>query len=251
MEKGYKAVSKQGQRVLAALRKMIASGELAPGERVAEIPISKRLGVSRMPIRLAVRALAEEGLLAPAGKRGFMVRKVTAKEVADAIEVRGALEGLAARLLAENGVSETVLIALDDCLKIGDGLFDKGAIVMDDMEIFHDMNVTFHRVILDGCGNKAIATALARNDSLPFASVSSIAVDRTAMDKEFLRFRLAHMQHHMAVDAIRNGQGARAESIMSEHANAATRYADLFDDGAGGKSDMLIENFKVIDGARA
>ena len=78
-------------------------------------------------------------------------------------------------------------------------------------------------------GNPAIAVALARNDHLPFASVSALAVDRDNLEQEFRRFNFAHMQHHAVVDALVNGQGARAEAIMREHANATLRYADYFD----------------------
>jgi GntR family transcriptional regulator of vanillate catabolism len=70
--------------------------------------------------------------------------------------------------------------------------------------------------------------ALARNDHLPFASVSALAIDLNDMAREYRRFNFAHMQHHAVFDALINGQGARAEAIMREHANATLRYADLF-----------------------
>ncbi|MCS7556038.1 GntR family transcriptional regulator [Pseudomonas aeruginosa] len=170
-------MSKPGQRVLAELRKLIASGELAAGERIVEIPTAERLQVSRMPVRIALRTLEQEGLLCKTG-RGYRVRAVTREDIAGAVEVRGVLEGLAARQAAERGLS---------------------------------------------------AVALARNDHLPFASVSALAVDRDNLEQEFRRFNFAHMQHHAVVDALVNGQGARAEAIMREHANATLRYADYFD----------------------
>jgi GntR family transcriptional regulator of vanillate catabolism len=63
---------------------------------------------------------------------------------------------------------------------------------------------------------------------MPFASVSSLAIDRHNLAREYRRFNFAHMQHHAAFDAIDHGQGARAEAIMREHANATLRYAELF-----------------------
>ncbi len=66
-------MSKPGQRVLAELRKLIASGELAAGERIVEIPTAERLQVSRMPVRIALRTLEQEGLLCKTG-RGYRVR---------------------------------------------------------------------------------------------------------------------------------------------------------------------------------
>ncbi|WP_323148927.1 GntR family transcriptional regulator, partial [Pseudomonas oryzihabitans] len=88
-------MSKPGQRVLAALRQMILSGELTAGERLAEIPTAERFAVSRMPVRLALRTLAQEGLLERSGARGYQVRALTGADLEGAVEVRGVLEGLA------------------------------------------------------------------------------------------------------------------------------------------------------------
>lgn len=86
-------MSKPGQMVLVALRKMIASGELAAGERLMEVPTAELFGVSRMPVRMAFRTLEQEGLLVRFGGRGFQVRSVSADDIAGAVEVRGVLEG--------------------------------------------------------------------------------------------------------------------------------------------------------------
>ena len=118
-------MSKPGQLVLIALRKMIASGELAAGERLMEIPTAELFGVSRMPVRMAFRTLEQEGLLVRFGGRGFQVRSVSANDIAGAVEVRGVLEGLAARLTAERGLSAEARAALELCLLQGDELFDK------------------------------------------------------------------------------------------------------------------------------
>ncbi|MBD8569232.1 MULTISPECIES: GntR family transcriptional regulator [Pseudomonas syringae group] len=232
-------MSKPGQTVLVSLRKMIASGELAAGERLMEVPTAERFGVSRMPVRMAFRTLEQEGLLVPFGGRGFQVRSISPHEIAGAVEVRGVLEGLAARQMAEIGVSQEARDELETCLVQGDALFAKGFVTEDDLEVYHDLNMRLHRVIVEGSGNPAIADALARNDHLPFASVTALAVDRNDLVREFRRFNFAHMQHHAVVDALINGQSARAESIMREHANATLRYAEVF--GAG-----VHERMKVI-----
>ena len=232
-------MSKPGQTVLVSLRKMIASGELAAGERLMEVPTAERFGVSRMPVRMAFRTLEQEGLLVPFGGRGFQVRSISPHEIAGAVEVRGVLEGLAARQMAEIGVSQQARDELETCLVQGDALFAKGFVTEDDLEVYHDLNMRLHRVIVEGSGNPAIADALARNDHLPFASVTALAVDRNDLVREFRRFNFAHMQHHAVVDALVNGQSARAEAIMREHANATLRYAEIF--GAG-----VHERMKVI-----
>lgn len=237
-------MSKQGQRVLATLRSMIMSGELRPGERVAEIPVAKRLSVSRTPIRIAFSALEQEGLLIKAGARGYMVREITPLQISGAIEVRGVLEGLAARLAAERGLSAETRAELVESLEKGDVLFDKGAIGLDDVATYHDFNMRFHAAIIEASGNAAIGSALSRNDSLPFASIGSIAVDRNRLEQEFSRLHFAHMQHHIIFDALDNGQGGRAENAMREHANSALRYADLFADG-----DRAADHMTIITGA--
>ncbi|KPW91423.1 Transcriptional regulator VanR [Pseudomonas syringae pv. coryli] len=231
-------MSKPGQTVLVALRKMIASGELAAGERLMEVPTAELFGVSRMPVRMAFRTLEQEGLLVPFGGRGFQVRSITPMEIAGAVDVRGVLEGLAARQMAERGVTQEARDELEACLVQGDALFEKGHVTEDDLEVYHDMNMRLHRVIVEGSGNRAIADALSRNDHLPFASVTALAVDRDNLIREYRRFNFAHMQHHAVVDALVNGQGARAEAIMREHANATLRYAEIF--GAGQNERMKV-----------
>jgi len=221
-------MTKPGQHVLAALRKMIVSGEMVAGERVAEIPTAQTLGVSRTPVRIALRTLEQEGLLVKAGVRGYVVRAVSAEEISGAVEVRGALEGLAARQAAERGLSAASCAVLQECLDEGDALFVKGFVNEDDLQIYHGLNLRFHGEVIAASGNPAIAAALARNDHLPFASVAALAVDRNNMQGEYRRFNFAHMQHHAAFDAMLQRQGARAEAIMREHANATLRYGELF-----------------------
>ncbi len=215
---------------------MILDGRFAPGERIAEIPTAELLEVSRMPVRMAFRALEQEGLLVRQGARGFAVKQVTAQTLSDAVEVRAVLEGLAARQAAESGLSKAARAVLLECLEQADRLFDKGHVTEDDLAAYHDINKRFHQTIIEASGNTAVAEALSRNEHLPFASVSSIAVDRNNLDQEFRRFNFANMQHHMIVDALLAGQSARAEAIMREHANVTIRYMKIF---SGPRQDGL------------
>src|SRR5437773_4781909 len=91
----------QNGRTLLRLREMLFKGEFQSGEKLSEIPLGARLGVSRTPVRLALERLAHEGLLEASRSGGFVVREFTVDAVWDAIEVRGVLEGTAARLAAE------------------------------------------------------------------------------------------------------------------------------------------------------
>ena len=91
-------VASQTARALFSLRESLMRGEFAPGERMAELPLVARFGVSRTPIRLALERLAHMGLLDVSASGGFTVRGYTPSEALDAIEIRGVLEGTAARL---------------------------------------------------------------------------------------------------------------------------------------------------------
>jgi GntR family transcriptional regulator of vanillate catabolism len=221
-------MANQGQRVLSTLRQMIIAGELSAGERLVEIPTAEQLGVSRMPVRIAFRALEQEGLLTKLPGRGYRVREVTPEEIHGAVEVRGALEGLAAGRAAQTGLSQTQRQGMVDALAQGDSLFDKGYITEEDIEAYHDLNMRFHGLIVEASANPAIVAALTKVEHLPFASINALAIDRNHLDREYRRFNYAHMQHHAAFDAIAQGQCARAEAIMREHANATLRYATLF-----------------------
>jgi GntR family transcriptional regulator of vanillate catabolism len=228
-------MAKAGQHVLVTLRKMIASGELVPGERLGEVATAEHLGVSRMPVRMAFRELEQEGLLTQFGARGYTVRAFTPEEINGAVEVRGVLEGLAARQAGERGLSVEQCLSLQACLVIGDGLMQKGFLTEEDVGIYHEMNMRFHQVILAASGNSAIAEALTRNNHLPFASVSALAIDSTRMDREYQRLNYAHRQHHAVVEALLQGHGARAEALMREHANAVLNYTNLFLQNGFGK----------------
>jgi len=91
-------VASHTARALFRLRESLLRGEFAPGERMSELPLVARLGVSRTPIRLALERLAHIGLLDLNASGGFTVRGYTPAEALDAIEIRGVIEGTAARL---------------------------------------------------------------------------------------------------------------------------------------------------------
>jgi GntR family transcriptional regulator, vanillate catabolism transcriptional regulator len=224
----------RGDDIIVTLRELIARGEFAPGQRMAEIPVAARLGVSRTPVRRALALLAGEGLLAPAGARGYLVRAFTLKDILDAIEVRGTLEGMAARQVAEAGPSDSLLARLDACLAEGEEILR--APLHDTHADTHwsKMNVRFHSLIVGGCGNRALAEALERNDKLPFASAGALL----GGDTEDLALRASHrevlmeaqFQHRAIVEALRTRQGARAEALMREHALQGHRNVMLFQD---------------------
>src|SRR6476659_9637556 len=108
-----------------ALRDLVVAGELEPGERVSELQMVERLGVSRTPLRLALVRLEEEGLLEAIPSGGFAVKAFSEREVFEAIEIRGTLEGLAVRLAAERGASRAALRKASECLDAIDRLLGR------------------------------------------------------------------------------------------------------------------------------
>ena len=108
------------------MREAILSGETAPGARLNEVRLSQMLEVSRTPVRAALQVLAGEGLLDYQPNRGYVVRQFPLSEIVDAYDIRAQLEGLATRFAAERGFSDEERAIIEQSLRDGDALFDKG-----------------------------------------------------------------------------------------------------------------------------
>ncbi|AVQ02504.1 GntR family transcriptional regulator [Caulobacter segnis] len=229
---------KPGQRVLMALRKMIASGEIKSGERIAEIPTAAALGVSRMPVRTALRSLEQEGLVVRLGARGYAARGVSTGQIRDAIEVRGVLEGFAARRLAEGGASEQTRQRLAALIEEGEALFASGQLCAEDLDRYAAYNLAFHDTLVAAAGNVAVETALARNNFEPFAGAGALALDLTDLAAEYEHLIAAHRQHKAVLEAIERGDALAAEQIMRDHALAAVRNAKVFEAAMSGETPL-------------
>lgn len=208
----------KNSRVIVRIREMILHGELVPGQRVREVELAAKLGVSRTPVRESLPTLAQEGMLTQLDTRGFVVRAFTPQEIMDAIDVRGVLEGLAARMLAEQGPSRRLVQSLYSCLREGDEIFAKRHLIASDEARYGEMNKQFHELIVQGAGSKVIADALERNDRIPFAAAYAIAFDKIDLPRMYDALSYAHRQHHAIVRALESGEGARAAALMYEHA---------------------------------
>lgn len=220
--------TKPGQHVIISLRRMIAEGVIQPGERIAEVATAAALGVSRMPVRTALRALEAEGLVTKLGGRGYAARAITASEIHGAIEVRGVLEGLAARRIAAQGLSSLDEQRFAACLAQGEAIFAKGDLVDGDLDCFYAYNLAFHDLLIEVSGNPSIGQALARNNHLPFASASALAIDWSDRPAEFAHLLAAHRAHCAVVDAILRQAPDEAERVMRNHAEAAVGSASVF-----------------------
>lgn len=226
----------QTVRAQLALRDLVLSGEIQPGERLSELGIVERIGVSRTPVRAALMMLADEGLLEPLPSGGFAARAFTNQEVLDAIEVRGTLEGLAARLAAERGISPATLAGLRGLLDELDAVvaviagteqhgdaFDAEAFNAEAFNAYVDLNARFHREIMAAADSRVIDRQLERVMTLPFASPSAFVMvqSQTAEARQILL--IAQDQHRCIVEAIARRESGRAEAMMREHSRLASR----------------------------
>ncbi|QUD89643.1 GntR family transcriptional regulator [Phenylobacterium montanum] len=229
-------MSQRSQLVLK-LREMILTGRFQPGERLAEEPVAAALGVSRTPIRSALEILAREGLVTPtANQRGYVVREVTLKEILDATELRGVLEGVAARQVAEAGLSDADRGVLEDCIACAAAIFEKNALTPDDGGLWAEQNERFHRTIIEASGNAPLIHALKINDQTPFSSAGAFLEDRDdpeATRRQYAILLAAQRHHETVLACLVRGEGARAEALMREHCFLAVENITLFRAGLG------------------
>lgn len=209
------------EKVLVQMRDLILRGEFAPGSRLGEQHLAELLHASRTPVRAALVSLEQEGLVEANGTVGYVVRQFTSQEVADAIAVRGHLEGMAARLVAEHGLSRQVTGELRSCLDEGDSVVAASSLMVEDYARYAAMNDRFHGLIVDACGNRALRRAITFNNKLPFAPASAMLPMQGsfALDRDSMIY--AHRQHHMLFDALERGEGARAQALAVEHTEVA------------------------------
>lgn len=209
------------ETVLIQLRDLILRGEFEPGQRLAEQQLAERLGASRTPVRAALVTLEQEGLVEANETGKFLVRQFTPREVTDAIAVRGHLEGMAARLVAEHGVSRQLQLDLQACLDDGDSALAANPLTYESYADYAAMNDRFHALILGACGNRALQRAVALNNKLPFAPASAMLPMQgtVTLDRDWMLY--AHRQHHMLFAALKAGEGARAQALAVEHTEVA------------------------------
>jgi GntR family transcriptional regulator of vanillate catabolism len=213
----------QAVKAQLKLREMILAGELPGGARIAELAIVERLGVSRTPIRAALMRLEQEGLLDALPNGGYAVRTFSERDVADAIELRGTVEGLAARLAAERGVAETVLVQARACLDEVDAVLRQPALDDEAFGRYVRLNQRFHNLLSEMAGSTVLARELERVVNLPFASPSGFVGVQAGTPQARDMLVVAQDQHRQVLDAIGRREGARAEAIMREHSRIAQR----------------------------
>jgi GntR family transcriptional regulator of vanillate catabolism len=217
------ATSSQAVKAQLRLREMVLAGELPGGSRIAELTIVEKLGVSRTPIRAALMRLEQEGLLVALPNGGYAVRTFSERDAADAIELRGTLEGLAARLAAERGVAPAVLAEAHALLAEVDAVLAQPALDDEAFLRYVTLNAAFHSLFMQMAASPVITRELERVVRLPFASPSGFVVQQANSPRARDMHVVAQDQHRQVLEAIEHREGARAESIMREHSRLAQR----------------------------
>lgn len=204
---------KAAQRAYTTLRAGIIEGAHPPGARITEQEIAESAGVSRTPVREALRRLEAEGLLRFVPHQGAFVTAWSVQDAEDIFELRAMLEGYGARLAAgkatNSDVSELRLLAEAQCNEASErspGYLERIA----------DLNSRFHRRLLQVAASARLEATLVTISSAPLVLQTFRDYDDDDLN------RSAH--HHLEiVEAIEAGDAAWAESVMHSHVMAARR----------------------------
>jgi GntR family transcriptional regulator of vanillate catabolism len=210
-------------QALLRLRELILAGEMPGGARIAELAIVEKLGFSRTPIRAALMRLEQEGLLDALPNGGYAVKTFSERDISEAIELRGTLEGLSARLAAERGAPPVVLNEARECLREIDTVLSQPVVNAEDFSHYVAVNARFHALLSEMAGSAVIGKELERVSNMPFASPSSFVVAQAHSPKARDMLVVAQDQHWQVLDAIERREGSRAESLMREHSRIAQR----------------------------
>ena len=209
----------QFSKALIELRSLILGGAFESNVRLPETALADRLGISRTPLRQAMDRLVDEGLLERIETGGCRVASISIEDIIDAIEVRGVLEGTAARLAAERGPDPRLV---EDCRQVLEDL-DR-AVAPDkqmDFEAYVELNAAFHLLISKLSGSDILAREVARANRLPVASPSAFLQGQEVIPDFQASLRRAQVQHRAIFNAIIHREGARAEALAREHARLA------------------------------
>ncbi len=213
-----------GQVVVDALRKAILSATYKPGERLVEDRLATGMGVSRVPIREALRVLASEGLVEIAPRRGATVAALSRDAAREMIEVRATLEGLNARLAARRHPPETAA-GLEGVLDTGNRAAAKG-----DAATLHALNARFHDLLANAGGNAVLGEIMRtlRTRTTPFFATTSRK-----------RAKEIWEEHAAIVRAVIGGDEELAELLAARHVtNAGLQVIAGIEGSAQGNGEL-------------
>lgn len=205
-------------QIILEIRERILTGQYPPGSHLQEAKTASELAVSRTPIREAFRVLANEELLIYSPNRGYIVRSISLKEVLDAYDIKGAVEGLAARLIAERGLSEAMRARFEVVVARGDAALARPGWGDEHHREMLEMRLDFHHLLLEASENAHIEALLR-----PFRLIPRLYDPRLEPDSEFFqraysREVWAHSQRDLLqlVIAMARREGSRADALARE-----------------------------------
>jgi DNA-binding GntR family transcriptional regulator len=190
--------------VFESLREAIIAGQLKPGERMMEIQLAEEMGVSRTPIREAIRKLELEGLVVMVPRKGAYVAGLSLKDVAEVFEIRRALEGLASELAADR-ITEAELENLERYLvKIAE------EIEVGDLNKVVDTDTDFHTLLYQASRNQRLSLIISNlREQIQRFRATSLAIPG--------RMKEALEEHRQIVEAISSRDGETARRLAQEH----------------------------------
>jgi len=209
-------MSRASDKAYSTIRELIVSGELAPGATLREEALAKLCGVSRTPVRDAMRRLEAELLIRRNGTQRSFVADWTLDDIEDAFELRALLEGLAAKRAAERVDDE----AIGQLVQVNDSLGEAVNMSPPDVDVFLEMNRQFHTLILTASGSR-------RLEALLQSLIEQPIIWRTAHHYNDEELKRSHHEHNELIAAFRRRDAAWAESVMAGHIRRAFHaYAD-------------------------
>ncbi|HPU45883.1 MAG: GntR family transcriptional regulator [Clostridiaceae bacterium] len=190
--------------IFETLRKAIISGDIKPGERLMEVALAEQMGVSRTPVREAIRRLEAEGLVTMVPRKGTHVSELSAKDIIDVLEVRGALDKLATALAAKRMKPQQIR-ALESIHKQFVACVEKANI---DGAVRKD--IEFHDAIYAASGNSRLIGVL------------------SSLREHIYRFRVIYLrdmniaeyveqEHNQILNALREGNDELAAELSEKH----------------------------------
>ncbi|MBZ4688608.1 MAG: transcriptional Regulator, GntR family [Clostridiales bacterium] len=185
------------------LQEAILNGKLQPGNRVVETRIAKELGVSQAPVREAIRELELMGIIETIPFKGAVVKKLTKQDIKDIYQVRANLEGMAAKEAAKK-ITEEHIIYLEQLVEEM-----KDAAKIKDRNRFTELNIKFHRKIVDIADNELLKKLLHLVNLSEWTFITTKISKRSLGD-------LAE-RHNPIIECFKKGDYEAAENIMEQH----------------------------------
>ncbi|HLI82903.1 MAG TPA: GntR family transcriptional regulator [Bryobacteraceae bacterium] len=222
-EESSSKASSQTARATLALREMLVKGQFRPGERIREVPLANQLNVSRIPLHLALERLAHEGFLEMRPTRGFVVQQFSTEDIYDAIDLRGLLEGAAARLAAQRFKDPGELDPMREASREILALVRRPKLTVEAFKRYIELNEKFHAVLLDLARSRMLRRTVDQACKLPFASPGAFLARQIVSADLHELFLVSADQHVSIVEAIASRDSLRAEMLTREHAQVARR----------------------------